>query len=129
VLRALIDSREANRVRAAAVTGRAERASAALLQHAPAWNTADLQAVAGAIAVLQAPTTWRWLRDTWGLDAGTTRAAASWAIRALVAALRRETALMEPKAPKTPTGSAADGAAAASRQAKPATRANGGPKQ
>lgn len=88
VLRALIDSREANRVRAAAVTDRSERAAAALDAHAPTWNKEDLKAAAGVIAVLQAPPVWRWLRDTWGLDADATRAAASWAIRVLVAALR-----------------------------------------
>lgn len=96
VLRALIDSRDANRVRAAATSDRAEQAAEALSAHAPDWSKEDLKAVAGAIAVLQAPPTWRWLRDTWGLDAETTRAAVSWAIRGLVAALGRETSLTEP---------------------------------
>lgn len=89
VLRALIDSRDANRARAAAVTDRSERAAAALSNYAPTWNKEDLKAVAGVIAVLQAPPAWRWLRDTWGLDADATRAAASWAIRELVVAVRR----------------------------------------
>lgn len=93
VLRALIDSRDANRARAVAVADRAERASVALSQHAPNWDREDLKAVAGAIAVLQAPPVWRWLRDTWGLDAETTRAAAGWAIRVLVAALKDDASL------------------------------------
>lgn len=95
VLRALIDSRDFNRVRAASATERARRAAEALSKHAPGWNREDLKVVAGAIAVLQAPPTWRWLRDTWGLDADATRLAMSWAIRALVAILRRETSLTE----------------------------------
>jgi AcrR family transcriptional regulator len=90
VLRALIDSREANRVRAAAVTDRAERAAAALREHAPTWDEEELKAAAGAIAVLLAPPTWRWLRDTWGLDAAATRAAASWALGVLLAELKEE---------------------------------------
>lgn len=93
VLRALIDSGDANRVRASAVTDRAERAAAALSKHAPGWSEDDLKAVAGAIAVLQSPPVWRWLRDTWGLDPDGTRLAATWATRALVAAMRRETSL------------------------------------
>lgn len=95
VLRALIDSREANQARAAAVTDRAERAATSLSRHAPDWDKEDLKAVTGAIAVLQAPPTWRWLRDTWGLDADTTRIVASWAIRALVAAVKLDTSLMD----------------------------------
>lgn len=95
VLRALIDSRDANRVRAEAATDRAEQASAALSRHARDWKKGDLKAVAGVLAVLEAPPTWRWLRDTWGLDADTTRVAVSWAIRAVVAAMTRETSLTE----------------------------------
>ena len=90
VLRALIDSRDANRARAAAVTDRAERAAAALREHASTWEKEEVKAAAGVIAVMLAPQTWRWLRDTWGLDAAATRAAASWAIRVLLAELKEE---------------------------------------
>jgi AcrR family transcriptional regulator len=60
----------------------------------PAWRAADAAATddelrvrLGALYLLVTPSAWRWLRDTWGLDRGAARDAASWAVGVLAAAL------------------------------------------
>jgi AcrR family transcriptional regulator len=87
VLRALMDSPDANRVRQGSVNDRAERAAA--MFDAPGWSKRKLQAAVGAIYAMQTPQTWRWLRDTWGLDAKQAELAATWAIQILSEALTK----------------------------------------
>ena len=86
-LRALMDSRVFNEIRAGSTADRARRGAAALRERAPGWTDADLEGAAGAIYALASPQTWRWLRDTWGLDADRASRAAAWAMGALIDAL------------------------------------------
>lgn len=87
-LKALMDSPAWNRARVASVAQRAPRGAAVLRAIAPDWSDAELEAAAGAIWSVGSPHTWRWLRETWGLDAARTRRAAAWAMRALIAAVQ-----------------------------------------
>jgi AcrR family transcriptional regulator len=87
VLRALIDSRAFNQIRVGSVSDRAKRGAAVLRDKAPGWSDADLEAAAGAIYALNSPQAWRWLRETWGLDAAQASRGAAWAMRVLVDAL------------------------------------------
>ena len=68
VLRPLMDSREVNRVRVASQRDRASTARKLIRPHAPGWSDAELDAMIGAVWVLNAPQVWRWLRDTWGVE-------------------------------------------------------------
>jgi AcrR family transcriptional regulator len=88
LLRALNDSAAFHRVRHPSVPDRAGRAAALFAPRAPRWPRADLAAAVGCLYALSTPETWRWLRDTWGLDAERARRAASWGVRVLAAALR-----------------------------------------
>jgi len=87
VLQALIESRAWNQIRVASMSDRAARGAEVLREVAPKWPAGDLEAVAGAIYVLNSPQAWRWMRETWGLDSPRAARAASWAIKALIAAL------------------------------------------
>lgn len=92
----LMESRAFNRVRVASMQGRARRAAALFAEHAPGWSARDLEAAAGAIYVLMAPQSWRWFRETWGIDTGDAARAASWAMRTLIEALGRHAGLGAP---------------------------------
>jgi AcrR family transcriptional regulator len=49
----------------------------------------DVEIMAGAMFLLVGPQAWRWLRETWGLDAEAATRAATWAIRVLTESLAR----------------------------------------
>lgn len=87
VLRALIDSPEANRVRVRAIVDRKGRAAANVHKDAPKWPAARLGELIGAVVILQSPQSWRWLRDTWELDPEAAERTATWAMETLVAAI------------------------------------------
>jgi AcrR family transcriptional regulator len=88
LLRALNDSPAFNRVRHPSIRNRAGRAAALFSPLAPGWRQRDLAAAVGAIYALGTPETWRWLRDTWGLDPEEARRSALWGMSVLGAALR-----------------------------------------
>lgn len=87
LLTALMDSPLFNKVRHASIGKRRELAAALLREAAPGWRRRDLEAAAGAIYVLSAPQTWRWLRETWEIDTRDAARAATWAIGTLIKAL------------------------------------------
>ena len=88
LLRALNDSPAFNRVRHPSVKNRAGRAAALFAPVAAGWRREELAAAVGALYALSTPETWRWLRDTWGLDPDQARRAAVWGVGVLAAALR-----------------------------------------
>jgi AcrR family transcriptional regulator len=87
LLRALIDSPAFNRVRLPSIENRAGRGAAVFRGAAPGWRAPDLAAAVGVLYVLGTPQTWRWLRDTWGLDPEDAQRAALWGMQALARAL------------------------------------------
>lgn len=89
VLRALMESREFNRVRVESMRDRARTASAKLKTTAPGWSPAELEARSALIWVLTSPQVWRAMRDTWGIGDDATAQAASWAMATLRDALVR----------------------------------------
>ena len=89
VLRPLMESREFNRVRVASMSGRARAAAGLLRPVAPGWSDAQLEAMAGAIYILNSPQAWRWFRDTWAVESDDAARAVSWAMRSLLEALAR----------------------------------------
>jgi hypothetical protein len=91
LLRTLMDSPAFYRVRVASVQDRAARAAARFAAAAPRWRGRELQAALGTMYGLASPDAWRWLRDTWGLDAARARQAASWAVAVLARAIVRGT--------------------------------------
>lgn len=95
LLRPLMESRAFNRVRDASISDRARNGAKRLRPHAPGWSDPQLEAMVGAVWVLNSPQVWRWLRDTWGVDNEQAAHAASWAMRTLLEALARG-----PQAPK-----------------------------
>ena len=96
-----MESRAWNQIRVASMPDRSRQAAAVLREVAPDWPAADLEAVAGAIYVLASPQTWRWMRDTWGLDTDQSARAASWAIKALLEALPDSRGLEPAASPRT----------------------------
>jgi AcrR family transcriptional regulator len=84
VLRRVMDSPSYERVRLAR---KVDRAGTVL----PAWEAALPERVLrrrlGAVYLLLAPASWRWLRDTWGLSGEDAAEAAAWAVETLAAAI------------------------------------------
>jgi AcrR family transcriptional regulator len=88
LLRALQDTPTFHQVRARSVPDRARMAAQ---RHAAAFASLDetqRRVATGAMYVFASPVVWRWLRDTWGLPPEDAAEAATWGIRALVAAAR-----------------------------------------
>jgi len=86
-LLAVMESPTFNRIRVGSMNDRAQQGAAVLRTRAPDWDDRELEAAAGAIYVLAAPQTWRWMRETWGIDSDRAARAASWAMRILIDAL------------------------------------------
>lgn len=87
VLTPLMESRAFNRARVGSEGRRAPHGAAAFRELATGYSEPDLEGVTGAVYLLIAPQAWRWLRETWGLDAATASRATSWAIQVLVEAI------------------------------------------
>ena len=87
VLQPLMDSTAWNKIRVASAGDRARRTADAVRAAWPDGDPRGLESAAAAIYVLASPQTWRWMRDTWGLDTETAAGAASWAMRLLVEAV------------------------------------------
>ena len=87
VLRPLMESRAFNRARVGSEGRRAPHGVAAFRHVATGYSEQDLEGATGAVYMLVAPQTWRWLRETWGLDAETASRATSWAVQVLVEAI------------------------------------------
>lgn len=96
LLRALNDSPAFNRVRHPSVKDRARRAAEVFRPVAPGWRPPELAAAVGALYALGTPETWRWLRDTWGLDPEGARRAAAWGMHALARALAQGPPSLDP---------------------------------
>lgn len=86
LLRRLMDSPSYERVR---VGKKADRAGMVLAMWRTETSASDeeLRARLGALYLLVSPTSWRWLRETWGLSADDAAHAAAWAMGSLVSAL------------------------------------------
>lgn len=89
VLVPLMESRAFNRVRVGSEGRRAPRGADVLRPLAPDRSERDLESMAGAMFLLVGPQAWRWLRETWGLDAEAAATATTWAIRVLTEAVAR----------------------------------------
>lgn len=89
VLRPLMESRAFNRVRVGSEGRRAPRGADVLRPLGPDRTERELETMAGPVYFLVGPQAWRWLRETWGLDAEAAAEAATWAIRVLVEAAAR----------------------------------------
>jgi AcrR family transcriptional regulator len=83
LLRAIMQSPSFDRARLATPTDRAAMAMGAWSDQRGAIRDATLRERLAPIYLLLTPAAWRWLRDTWGLDASGAARAASWAIAAL----------------------------------------------
>lgn len=88
VLLPLMESRVFNRMRLGSDGRRAPRGAGTFRAVAPDASDGELEAIAGAVYLLIAPQSWRWLRETWGLDAAAATHATRWAIDVLVEAIR-----------------------------------------
>jgi AcrR family transcriptional regulator len=95
-LLAVMESPTFNRIRVGSMSDRARRGADVLRERAPGWSEDELEAAAGAIYTLASPQTWRWMRETWRLDANRAARAASWAMRALIDALGKQRGLERP---------------------------------
>lgn len=93
LLRALIDSRAFNQVRVGSMKDRRRAGADVLRSIAKGWSHRELEGAAGALYALSSPQVWRWLRETWGLDADTASAAAAWAMGALVRSIAQATGM------------------------------------
>lgn len=91
VLRPLMESRAFNRIRVGSVRDRARSATAVLRSRARGRTASELEALTGAIYLFISPQGWRWLRETWGLEATEAAQASTWAIQVLLDALARPT--------------------------------------
>ena len=98
LLRRVMDSPSYDRVRLAR---KVDRPALVL----PVWDCLASERVLrerlGSVYLLLAPRSWRWLRDTWGLDAAAAARAAMWAMQALVSALDARAEPIQSKPMKT----------------------------
>jgi AcrR family transcriptional regulator len=88
LLEAVMDSPSWNRIRTRSMTDRADRGAEVLSAARPDADLRSRRIASAAIYALASPITWRWMRETWGLDADEAREAAAWGMEALVAAFR-----------------------------------------
>jgi AcrR family transcriptional regulator len=89
VLVPLMESRAFNRVRVESEGRRAPVGADVLRPLTPGVAQRDSEIMAGAMFLLVGPQAWRWLRETWGLDAEAAARAATWAIRVLTESVAR----------------------------------------
>ncbi|WP_232665034.1 TetR/AcrR family transcriptional regulator [Pseudonocardia sp. TRM90224] len=87
VLVPLMESRAFNRVRVGSEGRRAPLGAAVFRAAAPGRTERELEALAGVAYLMVGPVAWRWLRETWGLDAEAASRATEWAIGVLTAAI------------------------------------------
>jgi hypothetical protein len=120
LLRAVMQSPSFDRARLASPTDRAAMAMAAWAARRRGIDDATLRERLGPLYLLLTPAAWRWLRDTWGLDAASAARAASWAIGALCEAVEAAAREAEPVARRAPSKRPAAGVGA--RVASPAKR-------
>jgi AcrR family transcriptional regulator len=90
VLKAVMDSPTWNRIRVGSMADRAKLAAQNFQPAAPQVPPAELAALLGPVYVLASPQTWRWLRETWGLDAKQARETAAWAMQVLTDAIKNK---------------------------------------
>jgi AcrR family transcriptional regulator len=88
LLEAAMDSPTWNRIRNQTMDDRADRGAEVLAGARPDASLRSRRAASAAIYVLASPLAWRWMRETWGLDADEAREAAVWGMEALIAAFR-----------------------------------------
>lgn len=88
LMRAVMDSPTFNRVRIAARSNRAGLVLDQFRDEATELSDRDLRAALGAVFMHATPTSWRWLREAWGLSARDASRAATWAMSVLVRELR-----------------------------------------
>lgn len=110
LLRAIMQSPSFDRARLASPTDRAGMAMSVWAAREGAVGEAALRERLGPIYLLLTPAAWRWLRDTWGLDAPSAERAASWAIGALCAAASSGPPAARAPARRTPPKRSAAGA-------------------
>ena len=89
LLRRLIDSPTWTRVRLARNVDRFAILEPAFAD-ASVLGRKQLKVALGAIALFGSPSTWRWLRDVWGLGAADAARAAEFATRAMIRELREQ---------------------------------------
>jgi AcrR family transcriptional regulator len=89
VLVPLMESRAFNRVRVESEGRRAPVGADVLRPLTPGVAERDVEIMAGAMFLLVGPQAWRWLRETWGLDADAAARAVTWAIRVLTESVAR----------------------------------------
>jgi AcrR family transcriptional regulator len=89
LLRRVMDSPSYDRVRLAAKIDRAGIAAAGWTGRTKGTSERALRASLGPIYLFTTPAAWRWLRDTWALDADEATRAAAWAMEVLGEALRK----------------------------------------
>lgn len=104
VLLPLMDSPVFHKVRiAAGPNTRKQEAAARLRTVAPKWSDADLEAASGAVYALVGTQAWRWMRETWDLDAEDAARASSWAVSVLLDALAAQPGMVPRRAAKKRT--------------------------
>jgi TetR/AcrR family transcriptional regulator, regulator of cefoperazone and chloramphenicol sensitivity len=86
LIKALMDAPSWNRIRIASKRDRAARGAQVLAAVGEPRSERDRRLASGAIYALASPSTWRWMRETWGLAPDEAREAAAWAMSALVKA-------------------------------------------
>ncbi|MFO0745888.1 MAG: helix-turn-helix domain-containing protein [Myxococcota bacterium] len=96
VLEPLMESRAWNRVRVGSMVQRTAKGAELLQSLAPQLSEADRVAASGALFLLGTPQSWRWLKETWGLEADAAARASSWAMGVLLEALGTTRGILAP---------------------------------
>jgi AcrR family transcriptional regulator len=104
LLKALMDAPTWNRIRIASQRDRAAHGAKVLAGVGEPRSERERRVASGAIYALASPSTWRWMRETWGLTPDEAREAAAWGMRELVKAY----AGGEPIAADPPTAQGSD---------------------
>lgn len=89
LLRRLLDSPTWTRLRMKHKVDRAALLEPAFRPIAPELSRADLRVALGAIVIFASPSSWRWLRDIWGLSPRDAGRAVAFATRAMIRELAR----------------------------------------
>lgn len=93
----LMESREFNRVRVSSVGRRAALGAKVVRPRAPRWSERELEGASAAVYAFISPQVWRWMKETWGLDADVAARSATWAIRTLLEAIAQGRGLDAPR--------------------------------